>query len=131
MDLIKMKQSLSKKIQKIKSQIASIDKILDDENISNEQFEKLSIDAANLTQEMGEIQRQLDFINVVHIDKVNEWTNSFLLSFSSGTRKITNRQAECFTKINHNKPFIYNGRRYDCSEANYRLGFASLTITNI
>ena len=39
--------------------------------------------------------------------------------------------AEIFKRFNNGKPFIYNGRRFDCMGPNFRVGFACLVVTSL
>ena len=117
-------------IEKMKARIAEIDKLLDND-ITNEEFDKLEEEARALTSEIGRIEAAMRFRSVKNLVRVSEWESSFLSSFSCGTRKITNKQAEIFKRFNSGKPFIYNGRRFYCQGPNYRTGFSGLVITDI
>lgn len=114
----------------IKTKIAEIDALLDSD-ISDSEFSRLEAEAASLTAELGNLESAEQLRAVKTLNKVNDWTNSFLSSFDNGTRIITNRQADCFRRINGGRPFIFGGRRYDCTGANYRAGFGTLVVTNI
>ena len=117
-------------IFEIKAKIEEIDALLDSD-ISDEEFDRLNAEAAMLTAELGKLESQKQFRNVKTFNKVNDWTRDFLNSFNNGTRIITNKQADCFRRINGGKPFIFDGRRYDCTGANYRAGFSTLVVTNV
>ena len=117
-------------IKEMKARIAEIDKLLDSD-ITNEEFDKLEKEAQLLTSEIGRMEAAMRFRSAKALVRVSEWEASFLSSFSCGTRKITNKQAEIFKRFNSGKPFIYNGRRYDCQGANYRTGFSGLVVTDI
>ena len=117
-------------IKEMKARIAEIDKLLDSD-ITNEEFDKLEKEAQLLTSEIGRMEAAMRFRSAKALVRVSEWEASFLSSFSCGTRKITNKQAEIFKRFNSGKPFIYNGRRFDCQGANYRTGFSGLVVTDI
>lgn len=118
-------------IEEIKARIAEIDTLLDDESISDEQFNTLEAEAHSLTARMGQMENELRFASVKTVARVSDWSKSFLESFACGTRKITNRQAEIFKRFNNGKPFIYDGRRFDCAGGNYHAGFGTLVVTQI
>lgn len=117
-------------IEKMKARIAEIDKLLDND-IADAEFDKLEEEARALTSEIGKMEAAMQFKSAKALLRVSEWEASFLSSFSCGTRKITNKQAEIFKRFNHGKPFIYNGRRFDCQWSNYRTSFSGLVVTDI
>ena len=117
-------------IEEMKARITEIDKLLDSD-ITNEEFDKLEEEARALMSEIGRMEAAMRLRSAKAIVRVSEWEASFLSSFSCGTRKITNKQAEIFKKFNNSKPFIYNGRRFDCQGLNYRAGFSTLVVTDI
>ena len=117
-------------VEKMKARIAEIDKLLDTD-ITDAEFDKLEKEAQMLTSEIGRLEASMQFRSVKTLLHVSDWEASFLSSFSCGTRKITNKQAEIFKRFNNGKPFIYNGRRFDCSGPNYRTGFSALVVTDI
>ena len=117
-------------IEEMKARIAEIDKLLDSD-ITDAEFDKLEEEARVLTNEKGMMEKAMQFKSVKTLFRVSEWEASFLSSFSCGTRKITNKQAEIFKRFNSGKPFIYNGRRFDCPGPNYRTGFSGLVVTDI
>ena len=117
-------------IEEMKARVAEIDKILDTD-ITNDEFDKLEKEAQVLMSEIGKMEATMRFRSVKNLLRVSDWEASFLSSFSFGTRKITNKQAEIFKRFNSGKPFIYNNRRFDCSGPNYRTGFSSLVVTDI
>lgn len=117
-------------IEEMKSRIAEIDQLLDSD-ITNAEFDKLEEEARWLTSEIGKMEAAMQFRSAKNLIRVSEWESSFLSSFSCGTRKITNKQAEIFKRFNNSKPFIYNGRRFDCAGPNYRTGFSTLVVTDI
>lgn len=117
-------------IEEMKARIAEIDKLLDSD-VTDAEFDKLEKEAQALMGEIGRMEAAMQFKSVKALLRVSEWEASFLSSFSCGTRKVTNKQAEIFKRFNHGKPFIYNGRRFDCEGANYRTGFSGLVVTDI
>ena len=117
-------------IDELKSAIIAIDTKLDSDDISDEEFDALEEEARALTAKLGAMESAADFRrNAKTIASVSPWYADFLMSFGNGTRKVTNKQAECFKRLNGGKPFIWNGRRYDCPGANYRAGFSTLIVT--
>ena len=119
------------KVESIKAEIARIDKMLDDESLSDAEYDALEKKASDLFLERGNLQNKINKLSVKNLVRVSDWEASFLNSFSCGTRKVTNKQAEIFKKFNHGKPFIYNGRRFDCPGPNYRTGFSGLVVTDV
>ena len=117
-------------IEEMKSRIAEIDKLLDND-ITNDEFDKLENEARALMNEIGRMEAAMRLRSAKNLVRVSDWEASFLSSFSCGTRKVTNKQAEIFKRFNNGKPFIYNGRRFDCAGANYRVGFSTLVVTDI
>ena len=124
-------EEMKVKVESMKAEIARIDKMLDDESLSNEEYDALEKKAYDLNQERGNLQNKINKLSVKNLVRVSDWEASFLSSFSCGTRKITNKQAEIFKRFNNGKPFIYNGRRFDCAGANYRAGFSGLVVTDV
>ena len=117
-------------IEEMKARIAEIEKLLDSD-ITDAEFDKLEKEAQLLTSEIGRMEAAMQLRSAKALLRVSDWEASFLNSFSFGTRKITNKQAEIFKRFNNGKPFIYNGRRFDCAGPNYRAGFSGLVITDI
>ena len=124
-------EEMKAKVESMKAEIERIDKVLDDESLTDEEYDRLEKKAANLTFEHGMLQKKINTLSVKTLLRVSEWGSSFLSSFPSGTRKITNKQAEIFKRFNNSKPFIYNGRRFDCQGPNYRTGFSGLVVTDV
>ena len=123
-------QNVNERIAEIKDRIKEID-ILLDSDISDELFDSLEAEAITLTEELGRLESLNGIYNAKKLERVNEWTSIFLHSFKTGTQVITNKQAECFKKINGGIPFIFENYHYDCSGPNYRVGFSHLIITKI
>ena len=117
-------------IEEIKARIAEIDKLLDSD-ITDAEFDKLEEEARVLTNKKGMMEKAMQFRSVKTLLHVSDWEASFLSSFSCGTRKITNKQAEIFKKFNNGKPFIYDKRRFDCTGPDYRTGFSGLVVTDV
>ena len=124
-------EEMKTKVESMKAEITRIDKLLDDESLTDEEYDRLEKKVSNLLLERGKLQNKINKLSVKNLVRVSDWEASFLSSFSCGTRKITNKQAEIFKKFNNGKPFIYNGRRFDCAGANYRAGFSTLVVTDI
>ena len=117
-------------IEEMKARIAEIDKLLDND-ITDAEFDKLEKEAQMLTSEIGRLEAAMQLRSAKTLLRVSDWEASFLSSFSCGTRKITNKQAEIFKRFNNGKSFIYNRRRFDCAGPNYRAGFSGLIVTDI
>ena len=124
-------EEMKVKVEFMKAEIERIDKLLDDESLTDEEYDRLEKKASSLTFEHGMLQKKINTLSVKTLLHVSEWEASFLSSFDCGTRKITNKQAEIFKRFNNGKPFIYNGRRFDCTGPNYRAGFGGLVVTDI
>ena len=124
-------EEMKAKVESMKAEIARIDTLLDDESLTDEEYDRLEKKASNLTFEHGMLQKKINTLSVKNLVRVSEWEASFLNSFSCGTRRITNKQAEIFKRFNNGKPFIYNGRHFYCQGPNYRVGFSALVVTDI
>lgn len=125
------RERLEKSIHDLTNRMLEIGFMLDDDSISDSEFSRLEKEEIEVIAKIGKYQTRLDFLNVRMISNVSDWTADFLESFETGTRKISNRQADCLRRINNGKPFVYKGRRYDCRGANYRAGFGTLIITDL
>lgn len=117
-------------IDEMKARIAEIDELLDND-ITDAEFDKLEEEARVLMSEIGRMEASMQFRSAKNLVRVSDWESSFLSSFSCGTRRVTNKQAEIFKRFNNGKPFIYNGRRFDCAGPNYRAGFSALVVTDV
>ena len=124
-------EEMKDKVESMKAEITRIDKLLDDESLSDEEYDRLEKKAADLVLERGKLQTKINKLSIKNLVRVSDWEASFLSSFSCGTRKITNKQAEIFKRFNNGKPFIYNRRRFDCAGTNYRTDFSGLVVTDI
>lgn len=118
------------KIEEMKSRIAEIDMILDDESITDDMFDALEKEARQLVNELGKIESKQRMESVKDINP-SEWLSSFLSSFGfdSITRTITSKQYDVFRNINNGRPFKCNGYRYDIIKN--RDGLGSLVITKL
>ena len=124
-------EEMKSRVAEMKAETVRLDRLADDDTISNEEYDRLIYKINDLTAEYGRLQRKIDFLSVKTITRVSDWSASFLDSFDCGTRKITNKQAEIFKRFNNGKPFIYNGRRFDCLGPDFRAGFAGLCVAKI
>lgn len=124
-------EEMKAKVESMKAEIAKIDSLLDDESLTDEEYDRLEKKAYDLNQERGNLQNKINTLSVKNLVRVSEWEASFLSSFSFGTRKVTNKQAEIFKRFNNGHPFIYDKKRFDCSGPNYRAGFSALVVTDV
>lgn len=124
-------EEMKAEVARLKAEVVRLDRLADDDTISNEEFDRLTRNANEINEECGRLQKKINFLSVKTLARVSDWSASFLESFDCGTRKVTNKQAEIFKRFNNGKPFIYNGRRFDCLGPNFRAGFAGLVVTNI
>ena len=118
-------------IVELKNKINELDKLMDDESINNKQFDEYGRKIARLYAEIAKIEARQELVSVRHLNKVSDWGKQFLSSFGCGTRKVTIRQAQVFERFNNGKPFIYDGKRFDCESPNYRNGFSCLVVRAI
>lgn len=118
-------------IEEVKRKITSLDAKLDDESISDEEFNAIDKEIIDLYKVLADLENRQELISVKTLNNINEWEKSFLDSFNNGTRKVTIKQAEIFKRLNNGKPFIYNGKRFDCEYPNYRVGFSCLVVRKI
>ena len=124
-------EEMKAKVEFMNVEIARIDKLLDDESLTDEEYDRLEKKAASLVFDRGNLQKKINTLSVKNLVRASDWEASFLSSFSCGTRKVTNKQAEIFKRFNNGKPFIYNGRRFYCQGPNYRTGFSGLVVTDV
>ena len=118
-------------LKEIKARIAMLDKIADDESISNEEFNAINVEIADLYKEVARLEAKEQKQQIKKINHVSSWYAEFLASFDAiGTRKVTNKQAYYLQQVNHGQPFVYNGKIYSCFGPNYRVGFGTLTVEN-
>lgn len=116
--------------EEIKVRLAYIDHMQESESITDKEYDQLEEETRDLYLALGKIEGRNRLKSVVHVKNLDDWTIKFLSSFSVGTRKITNKQAEIFYRINHGKPFIFNGKYYNAVK-NYRIGFGTLIIMSL
>ena len=114
----------------IRQRMAAIDERLDSDNITDAEYSALDAEARQLTAMLPQIE-QTEQLQALPEVEASEWLARFLVSFDAGTHVITNRQAECFCRVNHGQPFRYNGRSYAAFAPNHRAGFAHVVITKI
>lgn len=124
-------EEMKAEVARLKAEVVRLDRLADDDTISNEEFDRLTRKANEISEECGRLQKKIDFLSVKTLARVSDWSASFLDSFNCGIRKVTNKQAEIFKRFNNGKPFIYNGRRFDCLGPDFRAGFAGLVVTKI
>lgn len=118
-------------IEELKNKINELDNMMDDESISDEQFDEYGKEIACLYAEIAKIESYENLVSVRRLNGINDWGKQFLSSFACGTRKVTIKQAQIFERFNAGKPFIFDGKRFDCERPNYRNGFSWLVVTAI
>ena len=119
-------------IQEIRARIAAIDARLDNPDISDEEYDALEAEAASLIQtDLVKAERMERVAHMKRLANVTPWLESFLSSFGTGTRIITNKQAECFKRVGRGRPFVWQGRIYNCPGPNNRAGFSHLIVENV
>ena len=111
--------------------IKKLDERLDDEKITEEEYDCIDKQIICLYAELGRAEREEKRARIKDIKKVSQWEASFLESFKIGTYVITNKQAACVHRINHGRPFRYRGKLYDCEGPNYRTGFAHVVVERL
>ena len=92
-------EEMKAKVEFMKAEITRIDKLLDDESLTDEEYDRLEKKVSNLFLERGKLQTKINTLSVKALARVSDWEASFLSSFSCGTRKITNKQAEIFKRF--------------------------------
>ena len=114
----------------IKHRISEIEFLLDDESTTDEEFDELMWESQRQTALLGELESSIRLNNAKEISP-DEWTVNFLKSFGSTsvTRVISLKQYEVLKRINHGKPFKYNGLRYDIGKG--RNNFGTLIISKL
>lgn len=112
----------------IKNRISEIDRLLDDESTSDEEFDDLMLESQRQTALLGELE---SFIRLNDAKEIlpDEWTVNFLKSFgaTSVTRVISVKQYDVLKRINNGKPFKYNGLRYDIGKGSNNFGTLIIT----
>jgi len=64
-------------VESIKAVIKEIDNILDDESISDEDFDQLNKSIQVLTKILGELENKQSLKNCKEFNELNEWTKTF------------------------------------------------------
>lgn len=117
-------------VSEIKKRIACIDKMLDNDALIDAEFNALEGEARRLTAELAKAEQEDAIRQTKILANATKWEQEFLQSFAIGTHAITNKQADIFSRISK-VPFIYNGRKYQCSGTNYRAGFSHVFVERI
>lgn len=118
-------------VKEIKKKIAELDARQDDESISDEEFYRIADEIAQLYLLLAQAEKREAEAKIRVIRKVSPWYAKFLSSFKIGLRKVTNQQAYYIGQVNHYRPFIYDGKIYECTGPNYRVGFGMLEVRKI
>lgn len=123
-----MEKQFEMKYEAVKNRIAEIERLLDDDSTTDEEFDALMRESQRQTALLGELESSIRLNGAKEIAP-NEWTVNFLKSFGSTsvTRVITVKQYDVLKRINNGKPFKYNGLRYDISKGSNN--FATLIVT--
>ena len=116
------------KCEAVKNRIAEIERLLDDDSTTDEEFDALMLESQRQTALLGELENSIRLNDAKEISP-NEWTVNFLESFgtASVTRVISLKQYNVLKRINNGKPFKYNGLRYDISKGNNNFGTLIVT----
>ena len=116
------------KYEAVKNRIAEIERLLDDDSTTDEEFDALMLESQHQTALLGELERSMRLKDVNEITP-NEWTVNLLKSFgtTSITRVISAKQYDVLKRINDGKPFKYNSLRYDISKGNNNFGTLIVT----
>ena len=65
-------EEMKAKVESMKAEIARIDKLLDDESLTNEEFDSLEKKAYDLNQERGNLQNKINKLSVKNLARVSE-----------------------------------------------------------
>lgn len=117
--------------QSIREKIKILDERLDSEKITDEEYERIDKQVVCLYAELARAEHEEERACIEEIKKVSRWEASFLESFEIGTHAISNKQAECFHRINRGNPFRHRGKLYSCTGPNYRTGFAHVVVERL
>lgn len=119
---------MEKQYETVKNRIAEIERLLDDESTTDEEFDALMLESQRLTALLGKLESSIRLNDAKEISP-NEWTVNFLKSFgtTSVTRVISVKQYDVFKRINNGRPFRYNGLRYDISKGSNNFGTLIVT----
>lgn len=115
----------------IREKIKILDEMLDSEKITEEEYDRIDKQVICLYAELGRAEREEKRARIKDIKEVSQWEAFFLESFEIGTHAISNKQAECFHRINRGNPFKYRSKLYSCTGANYRTGFAHVVVERL
>lgn len=115
----------------IREKIKMLDERLDSEKITEEEYERIDKQVICLYAELARAEHEEERACIEDIKKVSRWEAFFLESFDIGTHAISNKQAECFHRINRGNPFKYRGKLYRCTGANYRTGFSHVVVERL
>ena len=107
----------------LKNRIAEIERLLDDESTTDEEFDDLMLESQRQTALLGELESSIR-LNTAKEISPDEWTVNFLKSFgtTSVTRVISVKQYNVLKRINNGKSFKYNGLRYDIGKGSNNFG---------
>lgn len=112
----------------IKHRISEIERLLDDDSTTDEEFDGLMLESQRQTALLGELEGSIRLNDAKEISP-DEWTINFLKSFGSTsiTRVISLKQYDVLKRINNGKPFKYNGLRYDIGKGSNNFGTLIIT----
>lgn len=115
----------------IREKIKILDEMLDSEKITEEEYDRIDKQVVCLYAELAHAEHEEKRACIEEIKKISKWEASFLESFEIGTHAISNKQAECFRRINRGNPFRYRGNLYSCTGPNYRTGFGHVVVERL
>ena len=81
-------EEMKAKVEFMKAEIARIDKLLDDEFLTDEEYDRLEKKAASLTFEHGMLQKKINKLSVKNLVRVSDWEASFLSSFLAAPGRL-------------------------------------------
>lgn len=119
------------KSSEIRAKITQLDTALDDDTISNAEFDRINAEIALLYADLAKAEAVERDNNIRVIKCISPWYATFLGSFGVGTRKVTNKQAYYIATVNRGRPFAYGGKIYECAGPNYRAGFGTLIVRDM
>ena len=114
----------------IREKIKMLDATLDNEKITEDEYERIDKQVVCLYAELARAEHEEERADIEE-KKVSRWEASFLESFEIGTHAISNKQAECFRRINRGNPFRHRGKLYSCTWPNYRTGFGHVVVEGL
>ena len=74
-------EEMKSRVAEMKAEVARLDRLADDDTISNEEFDRLIHKANDLSAECGRLQKKIDFLSVKTLTRISDWSASFLNSF--------------------------------------------------